>query len=163
MKNLVAVIVILFASLAISGMLNSTMAKNNNTEIKASDSDWDYYGKVTALYFGEFNHMVCIGDATKYSNISHKFYELEDEGGYLLKPLHVTISIFYRNFNGEKQYRMINNRPRKDNYLYFSLNPHESIEYVIDNNNRPVMKQKDVSNYSHFVESDGSMYFIKMY
>ena len=71
------------------------------------------------MYFGEFDHMICVGDATKYSNISHKFYELEDEGGYFLRPQYITIPLFYRHFNGEKQYRMINNIPKKDKSLYF--------------------------------------------
>ena len=44
----------------------------------------------------------------------------------------------------------------------FSLNPHTTIEYVIDNNNRPNMREKDVSNYTHFLEVDGELYFIKM-
>ena len=153
MKKLIVTIVVIFASLALTGTLNPTMAINNN-------SDWEYYGQVTALYFGEFDYLACIGDALKYQNISHKFYELEDEGGYLLKPQHVTISLFYRYVNGEKQYRMSAIRTK---YAYFSLNPYESIEYVIDSNNRPVMKEKDVSNFTHFVENEGDMYFIKVY
>ena len=57
---------------------------------------------------------------------------------------------------------MYHDIPRKGRYVNFSLNPHTTIEYVIDNNNRPNIREKDVSKYSHFLEVDGGLYFIKM-
>lgn len=142
----------------------SDAAKNNDhivyeetITIENRTTDWEYYGEVNALVFQEFDSFVCIGDATKYENISEKFYELEDIGGYLLKPHTSSVILFYRYFDGEKQYRIKNSK-----YRYFSLNPHTYIEYVIDNNNSPSMRKRDVSNYSHFTESDGDFYFIKM-
>lgn len=130
--------------------------ENRNTE-------WESYGKVNALWFNAFDWLVCIGDATKYNEISERFYELEDEGGYYNKPLHSSIFIDYRYLDGEKQYRMYHrHRGPRGKYINFSLNPHNTIEYVVDNNNRPQMKTKDVSSYSHFLEVDGILYFIKV-
>lgn len=122
-----------------------------------NSTEWKYYAKVNSLYFGKFDWLVCIGDASKYYSISERFYELEEEGGYLLKPCNVSVHIDYRYFNGEKQYRMSNGRE------FFSLNPYKTIEYVIDNNNRPNFREKDVRSYSHVAEVDGSLYFIKMH
>ncbi len=125
--------------------------------------DWKYYAKVNSLYFGKFDWLFCIGDASKYNSISERFYELEEEGGYLLKPCNISIHIDYRYFDGEKQYRMYNNKPRGGGYVFFSLNPYKTIEYVIDNNNRPNFREKDVRSYSHVAEVDGALYFIKMF
>ena len=118
---------------------------------------WKYYAKVNSLFFGEFDWLACIGDASKYYSISERFYELEEEGGYLLKPRNVSIHIDYRYFDGEKQYRISNGKE------FFSLNPYKTIEYVIDNNNCPNFREKDVRSYSHVAEVDGSLYFIKMH
>lgn len=162
MKKLITFVIILSIASSLTKIVNPVMAKNKAIIAHNGSSEWKIYGEVNALYFREFDWLACIGDGTKYENISEKFYELEDEGGYLLKPINVSILIYYRYFDGEKQYRMYHNIPRKGRYVNFSLNPHTTIEYVIDNNNRPNMREKDVSNYTHFLEVDGELYFIKM-
>lgn len=125
--------------------------ENRNTE-------WKSYGKVNALFFRHFDWLVCIRDATKYYAINKRFIELENEGGYYNKPSHSSIFIDYRYLDGEKQYRMFDSRA----CINFSINPHNIIEYVVDNNNSPQMETKDVSSYSHFLEFNGDLYFIKV-
>lgn len=169
MKKLISFVVIFSVGLFLAETFYPVMAKNRvqRTELESiiahnGSSEWKIYGEVNALHFRKFDWLYCIGDATKYENISKKFYELEDEGGYLLKPYIVSILIYYRYYDGEKQYRMYYEGNRNRRYVNFSLNPHTTIEYVIDNNNRPNMREKDVSNYTHFLEVDGELYFIKM-
>ena len=154
----------------VSSNNSETISENTIKQISNEDkeivesrtTEWKMYGEVTALCFPEFDWLACIGDGLKYENISKKFYELEDEGGYLLKPINVSILIYFRYIDGEKQYRMYNDNPKRGGYVNFSLNPHTTIEYVIDNNNYPKIKEIDVSNYSHFLEVDETLYFIKM-
>lgn len=162
MKKLITFVIILSVASFLAETFNPAMAKNKAIIAQNESREWKIYGTVNALYFREFDLFACIGDWLKYENISEKFYELEDEGGYLLKPINVSILIYYRYFDGEKQYRMYHDIPNKGRYVNFSLNPHTTIEYVIDNNNRPNMREKDVSNYTHFLEVDGELYFIKM-
>ena len=117
---------------------------------------WEDYGDVQVLIFEPFDWLYCIEDAAKYYSISEKFYELEDEGGHYLKPYTDVMSIQYRYIDGERQYR------KWPSGFSFSANPHTSIEYIVDNNNRPVFKSKDVSRYTHVAQDDDHLYFIKM-
>ena len=140
-------------------LVNEITLSDYNKAAKEQTTEWRNYGRVNALVFGGFDWLACIGDALKYDRISERFFELEEEGGHLGKPHTYTIDIQYRYINGDIQYRMSTHK----GYAYFSLNPHTTIEYIIDNNNYPASRKKDVSNYSHFaIAYEDCLYFIKM-
>lgn len=119
---------------------------------------WEDYGDVQALIFLPFDYCACIGDLSKYYSISERFFELEEEGGHYLKPYTEVIDLEYRYIDGERQYRY----RYGSRTVYFSINPHMSMEYVVDNNNRPSFKNKDVSKYTHVAQDGDDLYFIKM-
>lgn len=129
--------------------------ENRNTE-------WEDIGEVNALKFGRFDWLYCVGDVGKYEDgISDEFYELEDEGGHLLKPYNASYRVQYKYIDGEKCYRICDDHLGPNYKLNLSLNPHTTIDYIVDVNNRPRTRTKDVSSYTHFAEQDGDLYFFK--
>lgn len=124
--------------------------------VEDKNTDWEVLGSVNSLCFQPFDWQICTdGD---YLNPHGRFYELEEEGGYFLKPYTESCYVQYRYIDGEKQYRMNGST----GWVDFSRNPYSSLEYVVDNNNRPVMRSRDVENYTHYAEDSGFLYFIKM-
>lgn len=155
MKKIISFLIIINIGLFLSEKFSPIIAQNNSNQ-------WTFYGKVYALYFRPYAWHTCIGDCCKYDysgGINKKFFDLEDENEHLLKPINESITIYYKQFNEEKRYRMYIG----GEWVYFSLNPHTTIEYIVDNNNHPTIKEKDVSNYTHFLEWGHALYFIKMY
>lgn len=166
----------LYIAVLLCGAFYSATAKclifENASEcdtMQGRSTEWRNYGEVTSLCFNKYDATECAYSdpaALNYS-ISDKFWELENAEGYLLKPYTVSIDIEYRYIDGEKQFRTTGDKRngdiyKKQTYVYFSLNPYSSVEYVINSNNRPSMRKRDVSAYSHFVDDNGDFYFIKM-
>lgn len=124
--------------------------------VENKNTDWEKLGNVNSLCFQPFDWHVCTGG--DYLNPHERFYELEEEGGYFLKPYTESCYVEYRYADGEKRYRM----KLFEGWAEFSLNSYSSLEYVVDSNNRPVIRSKNVENYTHYAEYDGFLYFVKM-
>lgn len=167
--------VLLSIGVFICGIFNYTYALEGTNNVSSETesmqyltTEWKYYGEVVALCFDKYYWFDCVDSNAYYEDgVNDRFIELEEEGGYLLKPYTTTVGLEYRYIDGEKQYRMEGDRNngyvyKKQTYAYFSLNPYSSIKYVIDSNNRPVFRYKSVGSYSHFVDDYGYYYFIKM-
>lgn len=160
---------ILFGICFILGLLNGFELKAEGIiSIASNSSQWKDYGKVTILAFQKYNALDCIGDNFWTGSISDRFYELENEDGHLLKPDVHTVDMQYRYIDGERQYRMQGSLFGGDIYetqvyIYYSPNPYTIMDYVVYSNNRPSIRKKNVSSYSHFAEYKGSMYFMMVY